>query len=108
MRVGEILAAVQEDIDHGLPTADIARAFHDSVAEVVARMAADAKANTGIKVVALSGGCFQNRLLLTASVELLKRAGFTILVHQRVPSNDGGLALGQAAIAGARLHRGEL
>ena len=104
VRVGEILAAVQEDIDHGIQTADIARAFHGSVAEVVARMTADAKAKTGINVVALSGGCFQNRILLTASIERLELDGFTVLVHHRVPANDGGLALGQAAVAAARSH----
>jgi hydrogenase maturation protein HypF len=102
--VGEILAAVQEDIDQGVPAADIARAFHQTIAEVIVRMATDAKARTGIDVVALSGGCFQNRLLLAASIERLEREGFSALIHHRVPANDGGLALGQAAIAAAQLH----
>jgi hydrogenase maturation protein HypF len=106
VRVGEMLAAVQEEIDKGVATADIARAFHDSIAEVVARMALHVKARTGIGVVALSGGCFQNRLLLAASVDRLQRNGFTVLVHRRVPTNDGGLGLGQAVIVAARLCRG--
>ncbi|MBV8453390.1 MAG: carbamoyltransferase HypF, partial [Deltaproteobacteria bacterium] len=106
VRVGEILAAVQEDIDQGVPIADIARAFHDSIAEVVTRMALDAKRETGINVVALSGGCFQNRLLLAESIERLQRKGLVVLVHHRVPANDGGLGLGQAVVVAARLSAG--
>ena len=54
---------------------------------------------TGIKTVALSGGVFQNRLLLKTTVDLLKKAGFDVLTHKEVPTNDGGIALGQAAVA---------
>jgi hydrogenase maturation protein HypF len=52
--------------------------------------------------VALSGGVFQNLLLLERTVAGLERAGFRVLVHSRVPPNDGGISLGQAAVAGAR------
>lgn len=102
VRTGDIFAAIIEEVARGTPKADIARAFHQSIAEIVRRMAAEARAATGIKVAALSGGCFQNRLLLAASVKRLERDGFTVLVHRRVPANDGGLALGQAVIAAAR------
>ena len=104
VQTGEILAAIVRDLERGMPAARIARAFHDTMAEVVARMAVDARAKTGIDAVALSGGCFQNRLLLASSREKLERLGFTVLVHHRVPANDGGLALGQAVIAAARLN----
>ena len=67
-------------------------------------MALDARAKSGIDVVALSGGCFQNRLLQAAAIERIEREGFTVLVHHRVPANDGGLALGQAVVAAARLN----
>jgi hydrogenase maturation protein HypF len=53
--------------------------------------------------VALSGGCFQNRVLFEEVTRRLGRAGFTILSHEEVPANDGGLALGQAAIGVAHL-----
>jgi len=53
--------------------------------------------------VALSGGCFQNVALLKASLKLLRENDFEVLTHRKVPPNDGGLALGQAVIAGFRL-----
>ena len=57
---------------------------------------------TGLETAALSGGVFQNLLLLERTVASLERAGFRVLVHSRVPPNDGGISLGQAAVAGAR------
>jgi len=100
----DILAAIIGDLESGTPRAKIARAFHDTMAEVTARMALDARAKSGIDVVALSGGCFQNRLLQAAAIERIAREGFTVLVHHRVPANDGGLALGQAVVVAARLN----
>jgi hydrogenase maturation protein HypF len=55
---------------------------------------------TGLRAVALSGGVFQNLLLLDAVVSALKRLGFRVLTHSRVPTNDGGISLGQAVVAG--------
>jgi hydrogenase maturation protein HypF len=99
-----MFAALLDEITRGTPKADLARAFHESIAEMVLRMAADARAKSGINVAALSGGCFQNRLLLASSVERLERDGFIVLVHHSVPANDGGLAFGQAVVAAARLN----
>ena len=62
VHTGDILAAIIGDLESGTPKTKIARAFHDTMAEVAARMALDARAKSGIDVVALSGGCFQNRL----------------------------------------------
>jgi hydrogenase maturation protein HypF len=58
---------------------------------------------TGLKRVALSGGCFQNRLLLEGLIETLEEQGLTVFSHQQVPTNDGGIALGQAVVAGPKL-----
>jgi hydrogenase maturation protein HypF len=57
---------------------------------------------TRIDKVCLSGGCFQNKILLEDSISLLEKAGFMVYHHMRVPTNDGGIALGQAVIAGAK------
>jgi hydrogenase maturation protein HypF len=54
---------------------------------------------TTINTVALSGGVWQNKLLLTKTQDLLKKSDFQIIIHQQVPPNDGGIALGQASIA---------
>ena len=54
---------------------------------------------------ALSGGCFQNHLLTSTALEGLQAAGFEVLLHQRVPANDGGISLGQIAVAAAQLER---
>ena len=59
-------------------------------------------AGTSLNTVALSGGCFQNKLLLEELVRLIEADGLSCLLHAKVPTNDGGLALGQAAIAAAR------
>jgi hydrogenase maturation protein HypF len=58
---------------------------------------------TGLKGVALSGGIFQNRLLLRKTKEALKRAGLTPYTHHQVPTNDGGISLGQAIIAHTKM-----
>jgi hydrogenase maturation protein HypF len=106
IQTGDMLAAIIGDLENGTPKTKIARAFHDTMGEVAARMALDARKKSGIGVVALSGGCFQNRLLQAAAIERIEREGFSVLVHHRVPANDGGLALGQAVVAAARLSSG--
>lgn len=77
--------------------------FHLFLAEVITQTAIKLKSQSGVGTVALSGGVFQNPSLLKLAQELLQQAGFIVLSHRQVPSNDGGLALGQAAIASARL-----
>jgi len=72
-------------------------AFHDFSARSVLAGCMKARETTGLKTVALSGGVFQNRTLVTESVSLLREKGFRVLTHSLVPPNDGGIALGQAA-----------
>jgi hydrogenase maturation protein HypF len=78
----------------------MAARFHKGLA---LSLVACARRLTGFDTVALSGGCFQNAILLAETARRLREAGFTVLTPTRVPTNDGGLALGQAAIAMARL-----
>ncbi len=77
----------------------LAGRFHRTVAEMVVEVANRARQQAGLNVVALSGGVFQNLLLLRLTVVALRSSGFQTLVHQALPTNDGGLAAGQAALA---------
>jgi hydrogenase maturation protein HypF len=94
------------DIARRIPVAAIAARFHRGLANAVAETTlrlSGSRRRPRFDTVALSGGCFQNRLLFEGVLTRLSAAGFTVLSHAEVPSNDGGLALGQAAIAAARL-----
>jgi hydrogenase maturation protein HypF len=92
------------------PPGVIAARFHRGLAKVIVRMAdklARHQPADGppLNSVALSGGVFQNRTLLELVLAGLEAKGFTVLIHAKVPCNDGGIALGQAAIAAARMLR---
>jgi len=96
-------AALLDDIAGGAPVPLIAGRFHAGLAIALSRMVA-ALGVTGR--VALSGGVFQNKLLLEQVMRRLTAQGLDVLTHRLVPANDGGLALGQAAVAAARLLAG--
>jgi len=72
--------------------------FHNTLVDVIATVAHE----VGCGTVALSGGCFQNLRLLEGAVERLQRDNYTVLIHREVPANDGGIALGQLAVAAAK------
>ena len=74
-------------------------AFHDALAELVAAACKEARDRTGIQTVALSGGVYQNTLLLERTDSRLKKDGFLVLKHHLIPPNDGGIGLGQAVYA---------
>ncbi len=93
---------IVERTDAGASRGQLAASFHATLVGAIGRMVEVIRDKTGINRVALSGGCFQNRILLAGVLDQLEAAGFTVLIHHRVPSNDGGIALGQAVTAGAR------
>jgi hydrogenase maturation protein HypF len=94
-----LLAAIQEDLSGGAEAGEIGWRFHCTLAEMIVIVCGRISTETGLRTVALSGGCFQNRLLLRLAVEGLEKAGFQVLVHRQVPCNDGGISLGQAVLA---------
>jgi hydrogenase maturation protein HypF len=97
-----VIAAVVDDVRAGVAVDSIARAFHDAVVNAVVDVATELRAERGLEVVALSGGVFQNALLTQLCATSLDAVGFRCLTHHLVPPNDGGLALGQAFVAGNR------
>jgi len=98
-----MMRAIVSDIQQGVPTDYIAGRFHRSMAELLAAACCEAREQTGLNIVALSGGVFQNQLLLERLLALLEELAFQVYINRRVPPNDGGLSLGQLAIAAARL-----
>jgi hydrogenase maturation protein HypF len=100
---GPLVAAVAEEVARGISRSIVSARFHNSVARMVVEMCERIRASSGLDRVVLSGGVFQNATLLEQTVARLAARGFTPYRHRKVPPNDGGIALGQAAIAAARL-----
>jgi len=90
-----------EDYQRGTPREQVAGRFHESLARATLQFCTAAREQTGLNLVALSGGVWQNSLLLSRCLALLTEAGFAVLSHRLVPPNDGGIALGQVAVAAA-------
>jgi len=89
------------DVGNELSAGVIAAKFHNCMAEALFEMAKAAREKTGLQTVALSGGVFCNRYLTNRLIGLLRKNGFEVLFNREVPSNDGGISLGQAAVAAA-------
>jgi hydrogenase maturation protein HypF len=96
-----VVRAVAEDLEAHVAAPVVAARFHNAVAAATARACSAAAGRAGVDVAVLSGGVFQNRLLLETTAAQLEGAGLRVLSHRRVPPNDGGIAFGQAAIAAA-------
>ncbi|HDZ61839.1 MAG TPA: carbamoyltransferase HypF [Nitrospirae bacterium] len=91
-----VIAEIVSDIRAEISKEDIAGKFHNTIVEIIVSVSEQLRTETGIGTVALSGGVFQNAILLKKSFNKLQDKGFTVLIHQLVPSNDGGISLGQA------------
>jgi hydrogenase maturation protein HypF len=90
---------IDAGLRRGVAAAEISARFHETLAAWVVEVALAVR----VRRVALSGGCFQNAWLTERCAERLETAGLSVFVHQRVPANDGGISLGQAVLAAARL-----
>ncbi len=94
-----LIAAVLSEIERGTPAPVIAAGFHRGLAEGTAALATTLAAQAGVGTVALSGGVFQNVRFSDLVETGLRRAGLAVLLHRRIPPNDGGVSVGQAAVA---------
>ncbi len=99
VKLKDLFSAVVRDLQDGATKATISVKFHNTIARMVNELCQLLSDKTGITRVALSGGVFQNRLLLRKAVILLEASGFDVFTHRQVPTNDGGISLGQAVIA---------
>ena len=100
-----VLLMIQELVDDflkGVPLPIISGRFHETIVAIIERTIAMISTKTSIKQVVFSGGSFQNRYLFLKLKQNLERAGFAVFHNELVPCNDGGIALGQIAIAGYR------
>jgi hydrogenase maturation protein HypF len=98
----DLVRGAAEDLLAGVDPGVIAARFHNGVVDAIVRCCGALRDSCGVGDVALSGGVFQNLLLLGRTVDRLRAGGFRVLTHFRVPANDGGISLGQAAVAAAR------
>ena len=104
----ELTAALYEGMKRGADVSSLAGGFHTWLAELILEGCRLSREKTGVSCAALSGGCFQNLLLLGKTKRLLEEDGFKVLIHSLVPPNDGGICLGQAAAAQERIKSGRL
>ncbi|HEY7486189.1 MAG TPA: carbamoyltransferase HypF [Streptosporangiaceae bacterium] len=98
----DLVRAAAADLTAGVAPDIVAARFHNGMVGVIVDCCERLREQTGLTTVALSGGVFQNLLLLGRTVDRLRDGGFEVLTHSRVPTNDGGISLGQAAVGAAR------
>lgn len=103
VQVRSAVEALIADVLSALPIPTISAKFHNGLAGLALNVCQHLRSTRGIEQIALSGGVWQNITLLRRTLSLLQGHGFVVYIHHQVPTNDGGLSLGQAAIAASRL-----
>jgi hydrogenase maturation protein HypF len=103
VRTQDVIRGIVEDLLRETPPATISARFHATLIDILLQVCTRLRRRTGIGAIALSGGVFQNAWLLGGALDTLETAGFEVYSHRNVPPNDGGLALGQAAVAARRI-----
>ncbi len=99
VKLEELFSMIVQDVKNQAPVSVISLKFHNTMAQMIVEMCKLIAKEARISQVALSGGVFQNRLLLKLATAALQQEGFSVLTHHLVPCNDGGISLGQAVIA---------
>jgi len=97
-----VIRAIVADLRAGVEVSVISARFHNGVAGMIAAVCGAIREREGLNRVVLSGGVFQNVYLLSRALKRLRQEGFEVFIHHQVPTNDGGIALGQALVANAR------
>ncbi|MDD4896364.1 MAG: hypothetical protein PHS21_06325 [Atribacterota bacterium] len=105
---GEMFLQIINDLERKIPLPRIATQFHNTVADIILSLCVKIKKEFNINYVALSGGVFQNSFLLAQTMKKLKKENFTVLIHKKLPPNDGCIALGQAVVTDARIKSGKI
>ncbi len=100
-----VIQRAVNDLLNGCAPPEVSAKFHWAVAHLIAALARNVRSERRLNRIALSGGVFQNMLLLKLTRQMLATEGFEVFTHSRVPANDGGISLGQAVVANARLCR---
>ncbi len=103
-----VIKSAVEDLLDSVSPREVSAKFHLGVAHLITEVARDTRDKRQLNRVVLSGGVFQNMFLLENVCRMLSRDGFEVFTHSRVPTNDGGISLGQAVIAGAHLASGRI
>jgi hydrogenase maturation protein HypF len=108
IKAERVIRRAAEDLLDGVPPSEVSAKFHLGVARLIAALARRVRDERRLSRVVLSGGVFQNMFLLESACRMLSDDGFEVFTHHRVPTNDGGISLGQAAVANARLASGRI
>ena len=98
-----MICEIAADVREGIPASQISSRFHSTIIQAIGLTVKEMTKASGLKRVVLSGGSFQNTILLQSTAELLEKEGLQVFTHKNVPANDGGIAIGQLAVAAARL-----
>jgi hydrogenase maturation protein HypF len=108
IQVAPVMTSMVQDLQANMPIPVVATKFHRAVADMIVRVAARIRGEEGLHRVVLSGGVFQNMLLLEWTWQRLEAAGFDVYIHHQVPTNDAGISLGQAVVADAQIKAGRM
>ncbi len=102
----EMFQEIIKDLESNTPLSKIATQFHNTIADFILSICVKIREDSAINGVALSGGVFQNSVLLTETIKKLKKSRFKVLIHKKLPPNDACISLGQAIVADTQIKSG--